>query len=59
MIRKLFRGIIIAVAVVALYKLFGGDIGAAASAIFSKIVDIVMSISDWVIEQPIIKNFFK
>lgn len=57
MIRKLVNILIILTVVAVLYKLFGGDLGLAFTTVFNKVVEIVDSISDWILELGFLQKF--
>jgi hypothetical protein len=52
MLRKAGEYFVIAVVVVTLWKLFGGDPVAAFSSVYDLVSGWVGSLSDWLLEQP-------
>lgn len=56
MLKTIFRWFVIAVVVVALWKLFDGDLGRAISTVADVVIGWVNSLSDWLSTQPVIRD---
>lgn len=58
MIKKAGRLFIIAVVIVALWKVFGGDPGKAITTVLDAVVGWVDSVSDWVVGLDFFQKLF-